>query len=256
MITQFTIIMIVGLAVYLATYCYAEKNRNVRSTFVYLGAGLLLIPGLLIPLHYTHIFDDLVWYYQFRCVPLIEYCLILIAPLPALIAARFKTIRILFLFGFILLATLPYFKHLGSPLDTSKLKNQVVSGITIQTSSGTCGPSAVAALLRRRGIEMSERELAELCHTTQSGTEVWHIKRYLKTQGIDSELVIDRDILPPYPAIAGINVVGQFGHFISILGYENGKYIIGDSMRGRMYLSSKAIKRKISFTGFYLKLKN
>jgi len=178
------------------------------------------------------------------------------APLFAVISVHLKRVRVLFLLGFTALATLPYVKHLGSQLDTSLLQNKVKNGITMQTSSGTCGPSAVASLLRARGIEITEKEVAEHCHTTQSGTEVWHIKRYLKSICIESEFIIDKNISPPYPAIAGINVFNLFGHFICILSFEDGKYSIGDSMYGRKVLPASSAKNHIDFTGFYLKLLN
>lgn len=256
MITQFTTIMIAGLILYQLVYSYVDKNKALRIKTIYLLSLVCFIPGFLIPFYYTHLLDDQVWYYEFRSINYVEYVLILLAPLFAIISVHFKRVRVLFLLGFVSFATLPYMKHLGSPLNTLLLKNEINDGITMQISSGTCGPSAVASLLRGRGIEVSEKEVAEHCHTTQSGTEIWHIKRYLKTVGIESEFVIDKTVAPPYPAIAGINVLNLFGHFISILDFENGKYTIGDSMYGKKVLPVNGVKRHIDFTGFYLKLVN
>ena len=252
MITQYVCILILGLILYQIVYTTIIKTKRNPPKYFYLLAFILLIPGILIPFHYLHILDNQLWYYKFRSIDYIEYSLVFIAPFFAMLAIRIKKIRFVFLLCFILSITLPYLKYIYSPLYTSLLKSNIIDGITIQTTPSTCGPSALASILRLHGIEKTEKELAKLCYTTQSGTEVWHIKRYLKSISINSEFVIDSNCPPPYPSIAGIIVQGGMGHFISILNLVNNKYIIGDSMYGKKQIALNEVKKRIHFTGFYL----
>ena len=253
--TQFLIIIFLGVALYQLIYMKIDKLPKRVSRIFYIAAFLCLIPGALIPFYYTHFLDNQTWYYEYRSIQYIEYSLVMMAPLFAVFAVKFKRFQIVFLLAFISLTAVPYIKYFLTPLNTALLKNRVVNGITMQSVSGTCGPSAIAALLRRHGIEKSERELAELCHTTQSGTEIWYIKRYLNTLGVDSEFIIDENTSPLCPSIAGTIVQGTFGHFISVLNCDKGIYTIGDSMLGELRIPAKNVRQKIYFTGFYLKIK-
>lgn len=243
------------MALYQLTYMKLTKLSKKLVVIISITSFFCFLPGVLIPFYYTHILDAQPWYYEYRSIQHIEYSLVMMAPFFAILAVKVKRFQIPFLLAFISLITIPYIKHFATPLKTALLKNRIVDGITMQSVSGTCGPSALATVLRMKGIEKSERELAELCHTTQSGTEIWYIKRYLKTLGIDSEFIIDENASPLCPSIAGTIAQGTFGHFISVLNCDKGIYTIGDSMWGKMRLPAKNVKDEIHFTGFYLKIK-
>lgn len=226
-----------------------EKLKKLTGLF-----AVLSIPGLLIPMYYLHLFDDRVWYYEFRSIRFIEVLAVLTVPFFYTIWSvlpKLKKWICLILFS---LLTLPFLKHIVTPLDFRGLENRVVEGITLQSAASTCGPSSMATLLRARGIEMSEQEAARQCRTTLTGTEVWHIKRYLDRLGIGSKFIIDRESAPLYPAMAGVVTEKGFGHFISILDRTGEKYITGDPLVGREEIDASEIQKRFKFTGFYLKL--
>ena len=154
----------------------------------------------------------------------------------------------------IALVTLPYLKHILTPLDYDAINNKIVDGVTIQSAQSTCGPSSLASILRTVGIEKTEQEIARSCYTTATGTEVWNIKKYLKDIGVRSEYVIDEELMPQWPAIAGVMMGDMYGHFVAVLDKKGGQYIIADPLTGKKVIAEKDVKRELNFTGFYLKI--
>ncbi len=239
---------------YTTIYIICKKKKFSPNRYHLFIVFLLFLPGFLIPFYYAHIFDDSLWYYEYRSVNNIEYILILLAPFMVLLSLTLVNIKYILISLLPILIFIPYAKIFLSPIDLSYIKNKVLDGVTIQTTSSSCGPSAVASLLRLRGIEKTEKEIVISCNTTRTGTEIWNIKKYLQSINIDSSFIIDKKILPPYPSIAGIKLGNGMGHFIAILDLKDGEYIIGDSISGKNYIDSTMIKDEINFTGFYLKL--
>jgi len=60
------------------------------------------------------------------------------------------------------------------------LNDRWTRGVCRQTSGSTCSPAAAATLLRACGIDTTEREMADLCLTSNAGTSMHGLYRGLK----------------------------------------------------------------------------
>jgi ABC-type bacteriocin/lantibiotic exporter with double-glycine peptidase domain len=112
--------------------------------------------------------------------------------------------------------------------------------------------------LRQLGKPATEREIAQAAFTSRSGTENWHLARALRQRGIQVRFCLQRDASKPWPvsSIAGVRLssFGNSGHFITILGRADDKYIVGDPLEGKLVLSKSALLDKYTFTGFFMQL--
>jgi len=222
---------------------------------------ILAVPGILYAIYYFHIINDQIWFYELRSFPYSE----LLASFSGLLAGTIfyrirKVSQIGSLFIPVALALgiyMPYMKQLQSPLDPIILKDRWASGVCRQTSSSSCGPASSATLLKFLGVDIKESELAIECYTTESGTENWYISRAFRDRGFDVRYrMVSLPLYSiPYPSIAGVMVNG-FGHFIPIIDYEDGIYVIGDPLIGREVISDTELLNKYKFTGFFMHITN
>ena len=113
-------------------------------------------------------------------------------------------------------------------------------------------------ILRQLGKPATEKEIAQASFTSRSGTENWYLARTLRQRGIQVRFCLRRDPSMPWPipSIAGVRLssFGNSGHFISILGQADDKFIIGDPLEGKLVLSKSALLEKYTFTGFFMQL--
>ena len=156
-----------------------------------------------------------------------------------------------------MLLLIPYAKPLLTPLDRSLLHERWSSGICLQSTASTCGPSSAATLLRFLGKDGDEAPLASEAQTTASGTEIWYLARALQARGCTTTFVSTAVNPPelPYPSIAGTRMGGGVtGHFIAVLDREGDSYVIGDPIQGRSLLPRSQIGTSRHFTGFFLRV--
>jgi predicted double-glycine peptidase len=93
-------------------------------------------------------------------------------------------------FGLVLVV-LGWYTVLGHSLVQPTIsRGRFQNGISLQTSSVSCGPCCAVTLLQYHGIEASEREMMELCLTNKSGTSLLGLYRGLKLKTRDT----DRDV--------------------------------------------------------------
>jgi ABC-type bacteriocin/lantibiotic exporter with double-glycine peptidase domain len=155
------------------------------------------------------------------------------------------------------LVLVPFVKPLLDPLDTRLLKDRYQGEVCLQSTFSTCGPASAATLLRSFGIVASERELAYDSFTSRGGTEIWYLARALRKRGVGTSVVIrprpDSDI--PSPAIAGVVLPGNAGHFIAILGSDAQHVTIADPLKGELVIDKSQIQNYYRFTGFFLVLR-
>ncbi|MGB9844132.1 MAG: cysteine peptidase family C39 domain-containing protein, partial [Methanothermobacter tenebrarum] len=59
------------------------------------------------------------------------------------------------------------------------------TGVVLQTRNYTCGPAALATLLRKLGINTTEDELAALARTTEEGTTMQGLLEAAKAKGVN-----------------------------------------------------------------------
>jgi predicted double-glycine peptidase len=94
-------------------------------------------------------------------------------------------------FGLILVA-LGWHTVLGhAPTPPSISRARFQNGISLQTSSVSCGPCCAATLLEYHGIEANEREMMELCLTNKTGTSLLGLYRGLKLKTRDTDWEVE-----------------------------------------------------------------
>lgn len=126
----------------------------------------------------------------------------------------------------------------------------------MQSSPSTCGPCSAATLLRVFRIHTTERALARECFSYRGGTENWYVARALKRRGLETRYLVTspQPAAFAFPAMAGVRLGGARGggHFISILGRQGARYIVGDPLVGRLVLTPSQLRPRYYFTGFFL----
>jgi predicted double-glycine peptidase len=213
-------------------------------------------------LYYLHLFDDAVWFYRFRSLPLSELTASGAGLLAGLIQAWIvrKGLRLGALIPVLLLAGLfmPYLKPVVAPLDLTHLAAECRDGVCLQSTQSTCGPASVASILRMFNVEETEKTLAREAYTSARGTENWYLARALRRRGFSVRyVVVDRPVAKlPFPSVAGVLLPGDVGHFISILGETDTTYVVGDPMHGRVNVSKSRLGASYNFTGFFMVVGN
>lgn len=239
---------------------YAGHKLGTRSVQwpAWVAALACAFPAALMAAYYLHLYDDALWFYQFRSLPFTELSAAL-AGLPAgmihaWLAKRARLLGMLVPALLLLGLFVPYVKPVIAPLDVERLKAVCKDGVCLQTAASTCGPASAASVLRLFGVEETEKTLAREAFTTASGTENWYLARALRRRGFD----VRYEILPrpmvklPHPAVAGVKLPGGIGHFIAILGETPDAYIIGEPMSGKLIVPKARIGTAYSFTGFFM----
>jgi hypothetical protein len=129
------------------------------------------------------------------------------------------------------------------------LKDSVTpSGLVIQTSDTSCAAASAASILRRFGMEMSEREMAELFRTTLFGTSAAHVIYGMQRIGIRSRKVEIEGSNPEhlkFPAMIfiGCPSAGTESHAVAYMGFHEGKAEIWDPVRGKRFLDKNQLGR-------------
>jgi len=225
-------------------------------------AGCAAIPGLLLTLYYTHIFDGWLGFYRFRAMPLTELAaggLGLLAGLLAVtLAARTRSgelVRWLCGGALLLWIAVPYVKPVVNALDPGELHDEWRDDVCLQSTESSCGPAAAATLLRAHGVQAREAELARECFTSRGGTENWYLARAIRRRGLRVDYVSASGLDDvPLPCIAGVRLGGPQGdgHFIAILGRSGERFVTGDPRLGRFLVSEDELARDYHFTGFFM----
>ena len=249
----------------LGTYL-ARKSTSQHSTSA-LACILvaLVIPAAAYDLYYFKILGEPIWLYQLRSVPGSE----LLAPLSGLLAGWIQvrlTPRLTlsplgkrFLMPLILAfgLALPYLKPLLRPLPSSTLREQWKGEACLQSTASTCGPAAVATIVRSLGGHLSEAELAREAFTSGRGTENWYLARALRRHGWQTEFLLGDPRSVRLPAVAGVRlkILGNSGHFIALLARHGDDFVLADPMEGRLTTTLSEMQAMYDFTGFFMTIR-
>jgi Peptidase C39 family len=86
------------------------------------------------------------------------------------------------------------------------------------------------------------------------GTKIWYLARTLQKRGYATQVIIHRldSPLPKLPAIADVVLGGGGGHFIALLGEQDGQVTIADPLRGKFRIPKSNLAKTFRFTGFFL----
>ncbi|MGE5416415.1 MAG: cysteine peptidase family C39 domain-containing protein [Acidobacteriota bacterium] len=220
---------------------------------------ILCLPALSFIGYYLHLINDPLWYIEFRSIDHIELTTALWGLLFGFVAGtRFalngvkEYILNRYFMAMLLLIFIPFMKPMIMPVGFSHFDNHWQDGVCLQSTRSTCGPSSLAAIFRHYGINRTEREIARGSYSSMSGTENWYLIRYARKNGLQCRCENVKQMIDvPVPAIIGVRL-GGFGHFITVLGHENGKVIIGDPLQGRLKMTEAEFNHNYEFTGFVM----
>ena len=237
-----------------------EFHSRRGGAVVWVSAVVLACPGLLYVLYYAHMFDDAAWFYNLRTVAYTELLacgLGLAAGVlqswwePENFGEKIVAPAVLFV-----LVLVPFVKPLLDPIDMGQLKDRYEGEVYLQSTFSTCGPASAATLLRSFGKIASEKELAQDSFTSRGGTEIWYLARAFRKRGVRTSVVIraGADLAIPSPAIAGVVLPGNAGHFIAILNSDQQRITIADPLKGKLVVASSDLPHYYRFTGFFLVL--
>jgi hypothetical protein len=224
---------------------------------VTLTVGVLLaVPCAQAVLYYSHLFDNAIWYYEFRTVSWIELTFSGIGFLGGAIHewndAATKAGRVVLPVVFAVILLIPFMKPILEPLDTAALHDKCTGSVCLQSSYATCGPASAATLLRRFGKSVTERELAVDSYTYAGGTEAWYLARAIRRRGAEAEFVLSDSTLPS-PSIAGVRMGG--GHFIAIEKATQDAVTFVDPLTGESTVTPAELRVRYQFTGFFLRVR-
>ncbi len=225
-------------------------------------AVVMALPGVCGAIYYLHVLDRAAWFFEMRSVTGSEW----LPPGAGFFAGLFfgflrkrrpvlaLMIPVILIVGLVL----PWVKPLIRPLDDSIFRDRWSAAVCLQSTGSTCGPSCTATLILRfpNQGKVMEKDLALECYTSSSGTENWYLARALRRRGIPARYIIKNaqpDTLE-FPSIAGVQLGGPggIGHFITILGRNGNKYIVGDPISGQSEQDLAMLQGRYYFTGFFL----
>jgi len=257
--------LLLALLLFWSGVLLARRMSKGFPFYLFASFGLLAsIPAFVFSAYYLRVLNEPIWLYEIRSLPGAELAASGAGFLAGLLHGRYackpRFSRVAgkwFFPGALVLGLLiPYAKPILRPSRWSQFQDRWSDGVCLQTSESSCGPACAATLLRELGKPASEKDIAQQSLTCRSGTENWYLARTLRRNGVKVEFLFTPSKPWPIPSIAGVRLsnLGNSGHFITILGREGDKFIIGDPLEGRLVLSNSALEANYAFTGFFMRL--
>lgn len=227
-------------------------GRRSRARLALLVA--LCAPGASFLLYYLHVVREPAWYVEWRAIPGIE----LLSAFWGLLAGYLEPPGGVRYFGprpvlrlSLLLAFVPFAKPVLLPVAWGeRFTDRWENGVCLQSTMATCGPSSLAGVFRVLGVRRTEEEIARGAFSGRTGTENWYLLRYARRHGLSAGLRQGLSLSEVRaPAILGVKVAVNAGHFVVLLGRENGRMVVGDPLSGRILLDEPAFAELYAFTG-------
>ncbi len=257
--------LLLAIIIFIATW---KVVRRQSATLVCVVGLLAAVPAVLFAVYYLKVLGEAKWFYTFRSWPFTELSAAGVGVVAGWLQFQReqnswikRTFSVFFIPGLMVLGvTVPYAKQILMPADLEAYSDTWSNGVCLQSSESSCGPASVATLLRASGQSVTEKQIAQESFTTKRGTENWYLLRTIQRHGADAHFFVTLAGMEniQYPAIAGVILkgCGGAGHFIAILGEDNGKLIIGDPLVGRREIPRKMLSEIYAFTGFYIVIPN
>jgi hypothetical protein len=253
-------VIVLSLMGFLLGQFLLSRITDSRMRIAFVGIALLAgVPGFLMSLYYFHLFDNAVWFYEFRSGPYTELLAAGLGLSFGVLAKLFQGVKIVskpFLATLaILTVSLPYVKPILAPLRVDAFTDRWQDNICLQSTPSPCGAASAATVFRQFGINRTESEVARECFTYSGGTENWYIARALQNRDLGVKFRIVNGFPPDVhtPAIAGVRV-GRAGHFIVIVARTASGYTVADPLTGRQDYPSDRIAQEYEFTGFFMEV--
>jgi predicted double-glycine peptidase len=228
-----------------------------RRRIFAIAAALLALPGASFAIYYAHLLPEPAGYYEFRSWRGSEIALTFLGVAGAAVAAHVsRRLGTVIFIAVAVLAIVPLLKPFAGPIPDSEFKDHWDGVACRQSTMSTCGPAAVATLLRHHGVHVTERELAREAYTYRGGTEAWYLARAVRRRGLGARFdfretggAFAHDIA--LPVLAGVTFE-SFGHFIAILSKDGGTYHVADPINGSRHYTESQLQRRYRLTGFYM----
>ena len=237
----------------------AARNRPAQTRLLLASLALVAaMPGASFATYYAHILPEPGWYYQFRSLPGTELLVVFVGVAGGLVATLLPRVFLtLPLLGVVIFSLAPIIKPFIGPIEASALKDEWDGAICLQSTPSTCGAASTATVLKYLGGQATESKLAMEAHSYIGGTEAWYLARAARSRGFRVQFDFTPEFSPDrgLPAVVGVRL-GSVGHFIAILGREGDKFVVGDPLHGREWLSREDLRQRYTFTGFHMRVKN
>jgi hypothetical protein len=238
----------VGLFLLLTALAFSLSQRATRRVRAFVGVliAALSLPAVLYSLYYLHWFDDWLSFYRLRSYALANFYPASLGFLAGWLLP-FRTLRLATIMVLVPFAIVPFIKPLIVPLHAQQLQDRWVGPVCLQSTPSTCGPAAVATILAGGfNDRVNERDIAHAARSTSTGTEIWYLAQFLHARGYR---VTYHHCPTPIPySIAGTHTGGA-GHFVAVLGCNNGSCQVADPLSG--FLPDP---HGVAFNGFYMKI--
>ena len=243
----------VGLFLVLGAAAFLVSRRVQDRTRVQVGFLLAVVslPAASYSLYYFHWFDGWSWFYRFRSFPLANFYPASLGALAGwwLPSLRRPALRVAAVAALGLFVVVPFLKPVLLPLDSQQLRNRWHGSVCLQSTPSTCGPASVATILATAfGDVVPENEIARAARTASTGTEVWYLAQFLRARGYE---VSFRHSPVPIPYSVAGTQVGGAGHFVAVLGCDEGRCQVGDPLAGIV-----SNDRGVRFIGFYMQIRS
>jgi len=144
-----------------------------------------------------------------------------------------------------------------TPIYATLENNLQPNGVFKQTSNSSCGPSALATILRKWGINATESSVARAAGTSRLGTSMAQLLVATRSFGMDGmELKVSWEQMQQInrPGVLGIwSGIGfyRIPHAVALLGLNGDVAKIGDPTWGKIYNVNRARLEKV-WDGQYL----
>jgi len=249
---------VLSVVAFILVCSYVRKQpMKLRIAFLCLFTALA-IPSVLVAVYYFHRLPEMDWFYTMRSWRGSEFLVIFLGCAGGCVAALLPRVLSAFpLFFIILIAVFPYLKPIIYPLNSEDIKENWKGDVCFQATGSTCGPASICTILKSLGSNPSEREAAIASFTNGSGTEAWYLARYARSKGFVARFDF-RDTFSPdvgSPAMVGVRM-GGMGHFIAVLSIDGDEVTFADPMGGLERLPISKFRKRYSFTGFHMIIKN
>ncbi len=223
-------------------YPLAKKLKYILSLLFF----LFCLPGVLFIT--CNIFSAIrfsIWYIEFRSLDKIEVLSAFWALFIGFVTNKSRSGRVkwkkynkyIYLTA-LLLVLAPYLEPVVFPAEfKNKIGNEWKEGVCLQTTGFTCGAASLATVFNHYGKKQSEKEIARSTFASLGGVEEWYLVRYARHQGYNVKCMYLKDLSKTaYPSLLAVRF-NNIPHFIAFLGKVNEKYIIGDPLSGKSFLT-------------------
>jgi hypothetical protein len=217
-------------------------------------AALAAIPALLFAAYYLHVLPERSWFYTLRSWTGSELLVLFLGCAGGAMAALLpRWLLALPFFGTVILGVVPYVKPILGPIPDQTFTNQWRGDVCLQSTASTCGPASLCTVLRKLGVDSSERDAARAAFSYSGGTEAWYLARYARRKGCTVHFQFGETLLPStfLPAVVGVRL-GGVGHFIAVLEMDGEMVTLADPLLGKQHIPFVQFQKQYAFTGFHM----